>query len=199
MRRHGWGGDLPADDDEAIARILAAAREQLASHPGTVPSVSDVAARIQVTRQTVYRYFPSVHALLMASVHDGVEDFLEATAAHLAGITSPPDAVVECLAFVHEEMGRRHDIALVLAAGMTSPTDFLSDMAREFGRLLLGRVDVDWSAHGFSADDLDGLVEMMLRTLMSFAHTPGAPERSAVELRAYLRRWVAPAVLPPPA
>ena len=196
MRRHGWGGDLPADDDEAVARILDAARELLEEHPGTVPTISDVAARISVTRQTVYRYFPGVQALLVASVHGGVEDFLDATAAHLAGITSPAEAVVECLAFVHEEMGRRRDIVLVLAAGMTSPGEFLSDMARELGRLMLDRLSVDWAALGFTDSDLNGLVEMMLRTLMSFAYTPGTPQRSPEEFRAYLRRWVGPAILP---
>lgn len=196
MRQHGWGGDLPANDEEAVARILAAARELLAEDPDRVPAVSEVAARISVTRQTVYRYFPSVQSLLMASVHDGIEDFLDATTAHLAGITSPADAVVECIAFAHEEMGRRNDISLVLAAGMTSPHEFLSDLAKTFARAMLDRVDVDWEAHGVTTDDREGLIELMLRTLMSFVYTPGEPPRSPDELRAYLRRWVGPAVAP---
>ena len=29
MRRHGWSGDIPADDQEAVARIIAAARSAI--------------------------------------------------------------------------------------------------------------------------------------------------------------------------
>jgi AcrR family transcriptional regulator len=196
MRQHGWGGHLPENDEEATARILAAAQALLAENPAVAPSISDVAARVSVTRQTIYRYFPSVGDLLMASVHDGIEDFLDATARHLAGFDTPAEAVVECIAYAFEEMGRRADIVLVLAASTTSPAEFLSPMARGLARSMLARFPFDWDAHGFGEADLDGLAEMMLRTLMSFAYAPGEPARTPAALRRYLRRWVGPAVLP---
>ncbi len=63
MRTHGWSGATPADDDEAIARILDAARRRI-DRSGKDFGISDVAKDVGVTRQTVYRYFPSTEALL---------------------------------------------------------------------------------------------------------------------------------------
>ena len=194
MRRHGWGGDLPTDDDEARSRILAAARRLIEERPDTAPSISEVAEQLSVTRQTVYRYFPGVQALLIAAVEDGVAAFLDDVAEHLAAAHDPAEAVVECIAFAHEEIQRRPDLSLVLHSGLTSPTEFTSDAAMAFGRSLVDRMAVDWSTVGIEPDELDGLVELMLRTLMSFVFTPGDPPRRPDELRAFLRRWVGPAV-----
>ncbi|MGW4096533.1 hypothetical protein [Mycobacterium sp. NPDC004974] len=68
------------------------------------------------------------------------------------------------------------------------------DLAIEFGKSILRRFDIDWSAVGFDGDALDQLVEFMLRTLQSFIIDPGGPSRRDSELRTYLRDWVAPAV-----
>ena len=66
MRTHGWSGSAPASDDEAIARILDAAGKAIDAR-GADFSIADVARTLGVTRQTVYRYFPSTDALLVAS------------------------------------------------------------------------------------------------------------------------------------
>ena len=61
------------------------------------------------------------------------------------------------------------------------------------------RLPIDWDALGYSDDDVDGLIELMLRLLQSFLVDPGHPPRSRAERRAYLRRWIAPAVAGTPA
>ena len=70
MRSHGWGGQPPADADEARARILSATRARLAA-AGTT-STSEIADVLGVTRQTVYRYFPTTEDLLDAAAMDAV-------------------------------------------------------------------------------------------------------------------------------
>ena len=42
MRTHGWGGNPPRDDDEAVARILAATRESIDVR-GSSTGLADVA------------------------------------------------------------------------------------------------------------------------------------------------------------
>jgi len=66
MRTHGWGGLTPTDDDEAATRILQAALA-LVRETGSAPGIAQVAESVRVTRQTVYRYFPSADALLAAT------------------------------------------------------------------------------------------------------------------------------------
>ncbi|MBW0012448.1 helix-turn-helix domain-containing protein, partial [Mycobacterium sp.] len=93
MRRHGWSGDIPADDDEAVNRIISATRKAI-DERRTV-SVSEVAATLGVTRQTIYRYFPTQEALLGATALSSVDGFLDRLAARLGSIADPPEAVVE--------------------------------------------------------------------------------------------------------
>ena len=66
MRSHGWAGNTPASDEEAIERILNAA-DQIISERGSAMRIADVARILEVTRQTVYRYFPGTEALLIAT------------------------------------------------------------------------------------------------------------------------------------
>lgn len=191
MRRHGWSGDIPDDDAEAAARIIGAARRAVDAKGGL--SVSEVAQSIGVTRQTVYRYFPTQEALLAATAMSSVDGFLDRLAAQLGSITDPTEAVVEGIAYTYEQLAHDLYLGLVLQPGKASAftAGITSDIAIGFGKSILCRFDVDWESAGFGAGKLDELVEFMLRTLQSFivdSHREGA------ELRRYLYDWIAPAV-----
>ena len=54
MRTHGWAGNPPATDEEAAARIVAAAIACVET-AGADADLAMVAERVGVTRQTVYR------------------------------------------------------------------------------------------------------------------------------------------------
>lgn len=194
MRRHGWAGNIPVDDDEAVSRIVAAARASIDAR-GTV-SVSEVAAELGITRQTVYRYFPTLDALLTGTALSAVGGFLDRLAQDLASITDPTDAVIEGIAYTLEQLPHDRYLGLVMQPGKASAfaAGVTSEMAISFGRSILERLNVDWSAAGFSGHSLDELAEFMLRTLQSFILDPGGPDRHGAELRAFLNRWVAPAV-----
>lgn len=185
---------MPVDDDDATARILEAARALLQQRPDAPPTISEVAEQLSVTRQTVYRYFPSTHALLVASVSDGVGEFLDAIAEHLRDESSPAEAVIEGIAYTYEQIHRRADLSLLLAASGSSAQEVTSETSLSLGRSILDRLPVDWVAAGYDNVELNGLVELMLRTLQSFVVDPGDPPQSPGEFRAYLRRWVGPAV-----
>lgn len=195
MRTHGWSGAKPADDREAAARILEAARRRIDTS-GMSFGISDVAKDVGVTRQTVYRYFPSTEALLIAAAVTEVDPFLDRLARHLRGIHDPADAVVEGIALTLERLPDERYMSLLLAPGKASAfsAGVTSDVALTFGRAIVDRFDVDWDAAGFTGADLAQLVEFMLRVLQSLVIDPGRPPRRGGELRAFLRRWVAPAI-----
>ncbi|SEL97732.1 TetR/AcrR family transcriptional regulator [Rhodococcus maanshanensis] len=195
MRTHGWSGATPADDDEAIARILEAARRAVDRSGGDI-SITAVARDLGVTRQTVYRYFPTVEALLGATAIAQVDPFLDLLAAHLGGIRDPTEAVVEGIAYTLEQIPEEKYLSMVLAPGRASAfsAGVTSDTALAFGRSILERFGVDWVEAGLAGANLDELVEHMLRIVQSFVIDPGRPRRSGAELRSYLRKWVAPAV-----
>jgi AcrR family transcriptional regulator len=195
MRTHGWSGSAPASDEEAVARILAAASKAIDTHGADI-SIADVARTLGVTRQTVYRYFPSTDALLSAAATNAASGYLDRLADHLAGIADPADAVVEGIATTLDWLPKDKHVGLLLGpdrAGAFS-ADVTSDIAVAFARTMLGRFDVNWARLGYTDADLDELAEHLLRIVQSFVIDPGRPPRTGAKLRKYLRRWVAPAL-----
>lgn len=198
MRTHGWSGSAPATDEEAVARILAAANQAIDAR-GADLSIADVARTLGVTRQTVYRYFPSTYALLQAAARAAANGILDRLAVHLAGITDPAEAVTEGIATALEWLPHDKHIGLLLAPERADAfnVEITSDVALAFAGSMLRRFDVDWAAQGFDADELDELAEHLLRIIQSFMVDPGRPPRQGAELRRYLRRWVAVALVHP--
>ena len=196
MRTHGWGGDPPADDEEAVRRILEAARACI-DREGPGAGVADVAKELGVTRQTVYRYFRTTEDLLSATALDAAAGFLDRVEAHLAnGPSVPAAAVVEGIAFTLERLPEEPYLGLLLEPGRFSifSQGITSANALALGRSIIDRFAVDWEAHGFDDRDLDELVEHMLRITLSLVIDQGSPPRTGSELRGYLDRWLAPAV-----
>jgi AcrR family transcriptional regulator len=198
VRRHGWQGDLPSSDDDAVRRILDATRACI-DRDGPDIGIADVARELGVTRQTVYRYFRTTEALLTATALDATAGFLDRIEANLAEREwSPAEAVVEAIAFALEQMPHEPYLGLLLTPGRISiySQGFTSDTAMALGMSMIERFPVDWAAHGFDQPDLAELVEQMLRMTQSLAVDPGTPPRTGAALRAYLSRWLAPAVVP---
>lgn len=194
MRSHGWGGNTPASDEEAIDRILNAA-ERIVADRGAAMRIADVARELAVTRQTVYRYFPSTDALLVACAMRSADGFLDQLAAHLRGYTEPAPAMVEGVAFTIEALADDDTIEFLFhqrERGEVVPS-ITSDTARAFGRALLHRLDVDWEAHGYDEVALDRLAEFGLRSIHSLLLDPGSPPHSGAELRTFLSHWLGPA------
>ncbi len=197
MRTHGWSGSAPATDEEAIARILDAAGKAIDAQ-GADFSIADVARTLGVTRQTVYRYFPSTDALLVAAAVHAASGFQDRLATHLRGITDPADAVAEAVATALEWLPEDKHLGLLLMHGRPNPhtESVTSDVAQDFAHSMVRRFDVDWAGAGFTDADLDELAEHLLRIIQSFVIDPGRPPRRGDELRDYLRRWVGAAIPP---
>ena len=199
VRRHGWGGELPADDDEARRRIVEAARS-VARSTSSAPTIAEVAGALSVSRATVYRYFGSADSLLQAAASEGIASFLDEIAGRIASLPDPAAVVVEGIAFTFEEIERRRELALVLAPDRApGARPVMSRAAVELGRSVLEATTTDWPAAGYPDDEaLDDLARFMLRILQSLLLDPGTPPLRGEHLRAWLRRWVAPAVATTP-
>lgn len=149
MRTHGWSGATPVDDEEAVDRILTAARAAI-DRSGNEFTIAEIARDFVVTRQTVYRYFPSAEALLTATAVAQTRTFLDVLAEHLSDIRDPATAVVEGIAYTLERLP--HEKYLKPAARPRSRQRLLSrcnlryrthvrplDPATLLGRLARGR------------------------------------------------------------
>jgi AcrR family transcriptional regulator len=198
MRSRGWAGSTPASDEEAIARILNAVDDVVAEH-GPAIRLADVARKLRVTRQTVYRYFPNADALLIASAMRAVDGFIDQVAEHVRGLNDPVTAIVESVSFGIDNLAgdpqlenlltRRHEGEAV--------TSLTSDTAITICLSVFHRFDVDWRLHGYDGTALGELAEMTLRTVQSILTDPVQPPREGIELRRFITRWLGPAILYP--
>jgi AcrR family transcriptional regulator len=198
MRSHGWAGNAPASDEEAIERILNAA-DKIIGERGAAMRIADVARALGVTRQTVYRYFPGTQALLVATAMRSADGFLDLSTSRLQGVTDPVVAVTEGVAFAVEQLASDNQVEFVLSQRHhgAQKLSIMSDTALAFGRSMLHRFDIDWEHYGFDDAGLDELNEFCLRVLHSFLADAGRPPRSGDDLRRYLTRWIGPAIAYP--
>lgn len=198
MRSRGWAGVTPSSDEEAISRILSAVDDEVAEH-GPAIRLADVARRLGVTRQTVYRYFPNADALLIASSMRAVNGFIDQIVEHVAGVNDPVTALVECVSFGVENLIGDPQLENVLARRNDGEavTSLTSDTAIAFCLAFFHRLDVDWTLHGYDPTTLRDLAEMTGRTVQSLLTDPGQRQRDGVELRRFVSRWLGPAILYP--
>ena len=198
MRSRGWAGSTPSSDEEAISRILSAVDEEVAEH-GAAIRLADVARRLGVTRQTVYRYFPNADALLIASAMRAVNGFIDQVADHVSGVNDPVTAVVEAISFGVENLSGDPQLERLLTRRDEGEavTSLTSDTAIAFCLSVFQRLDVDWTLHGFDTAALRDLAEMTLRTVQSLLTDPGQRQRDGDALRRFVARWLGPAILYP--
>ncbi len=198
MRSRGWAGSTPASDEEAIARIINAVDEVVAEY-GPAIRLADVARKLGVTRQTVYRYFPNADALLMASGMRAVDGLIDRAVGRVSGQNDPVIAVVECVSFGIENLAGDPQLESLLARRQEGDAviSLTADTAIAFCLSVFHRLDVDWTLHGFDTTALHELAEMTLRTVQSLLTDPGQPSRDGLALRRFVAQWLGPAILYP--
>jgi AcrR family transcriptional regulator len=199
-RKKGWGGNLPRDDDEARYRVISAAMRCIERQGPAKTTLADVATELSITRQTLYRLYPSTDDLFVAVGVAAAHDYIDRLTEHVAGITNPADAVVEGIAYTFERLPHEKFLGILLTTGRSETfiKGVTSEQSAAFGQAMFARMDVDWEAHGYGPDEMSGLGEFALRILESLVLDP--PRSSnPTKLRAFLQRWVAPAVAAPTA
>lgn len=198
MAKHGWGGSPPADEEEARQRIIDATARLIDRHGVAKTTLSDVAAELEVTRQTVYRHLGNMSEIVSVVAARGAEDFVDRLVTHLEGSRSPADAVVEGILFCLRTVPNDPRLNLLLQIGDTAMFSraATSPTMLDYGSAMLRRFPVDWADAGVSDTDLDGLAEMIMRLLISLLDTSTDTPRPEDEVRALLERWLVPALTP---
>jgi AcrR family transcriptional regulator len=195
MRTHGWQGEPPTSDQDAIARIVAATHRCVAQR-GAQTTIAHVATELGISRATVYRYFPSTTALLRAAAADGTRRFLDHLGERLGAFDDLAEAIIEGIVQTITRVPDEPYLQLLLdEPSHTLLRSVTSDAAREIGQsILLESTSIDWTRTRLASNTFDELIEWALRAVQSFLSDPGDPPRAPEELRAYLRRWLGPAI-----
>lgn len=195
MGRKGWAGSPPADDDEARKRIIDATLDCIERRGTAQATLSNVADTLGITRRTIYRYFSGTDDLFASVAEVALGGFV----ARIEAVTAELDVteqLIEVVAYIIEQLPHEPQLTLLLANDHTHLFSRRMLMPDEIARCraTLQHTHIDWAAMGYTDDTLDELVEFLLRIIQSMVIAPREPARSGTELRAFLRRWITPAI-----
>ena len=196
MGHHGWQGNPPRTEDEARQRIITATMTCVEQFGPAKTTLSDVAAELGVTRQTVYRYYANLADLLSAVAQAGTRRLRRAHAEPPRDRHHPGRGCHRVVVFAVQAIPNEPYIGLLFQAGETDvfSRGVTSSMAVSVGAHILRSIRVDWSEVGVDDDELEGLAEILMRLFVSFLQYPADPPRSEDELRSLVRRWLGPAL-----
>jgi AcrR family transcriptional regulator len=184
----------PGLKSDTAARILDAAFACISDVGLSRTSVEDVAGAARVSRQTIYRYFPSKDALILALVMREEEKFLDGVRAAFASGTDLEqacrDGILFCLRFA-----RDHPLLDRLLA--TDPGTLLPYLTTHAAPVIARARDAVASLIGtrpwVRAGLLDQAAETVVRAVISYALTP--PSRPVEDVARDLARIITLALL----
>jgi AcrR family transcriptional regulator len=195
MGRKGWAGMPPSDDDEARKRIIDTTLRIVDRSGAAQTTVSDVADALGITRRTVYRYFAGTEELFTAVADVALQGFV-AQVEKISADMDVAEQLVEVVAYIIERLPREPQLALLLANDRSNSLsrNMLGTNTIARCRTILQQTHIKWADLGYDDHTIDELVEFLLRTIQSMVVAPPEPARSSAALRAYLHRWIGPAL-----
>lgn len=192
VRTHGWGGSPPASDQEARARIVRAAIACIDEH-GAAADVAKVATRLRITRQTVYRYFPSRRALFETVGAEATGPLVSRLRRRLRGIGDPADAVVELVFWCIRNLPRDPRLAFIASTGHGDAL-IMAPQSPQLAAAIVERLPIDLTH--LDVDRRSLLVEHMLRLVQALLLDASTANRSDADLRRFLGVCLRPSVHP---
>jgi AcrR family transcriptional regulator len=198
-----WGDDVPADAQEAKARLIEAADACITRYGLAKTTIEDVAAEAKVSRATIYRYFPNrddlVLEVLLASLSRSMERSL---GDFFVGADTPArfgEALVQSAVYLLDAI--RHDPKLETLLDRESGG--ISATISGASELLFRTVLDEWRQPLAAAQqaeliraelDIDELSEWILRAILSLLTVEGPEPHTPEDERRLIATFLVPAV-----
>jgi AcrR family transcriptional regulator len=186
--RDGGAWSRASRRDQAAQRILDAAEKVFVERGVSAAGMAEIAEAAGCSRGTLYRYFPSRHALHLAYVDREALRIVRRVRERIAGIDDPRERAVEWVLSILDEVRAKPGTAAWfepgasgMAARMSRASEVIASLTEAVGGPWLGAGDpvrARW------------LVRIVVSLLAD-------PEEDEAAERALVERFVAPALLGP--
>jgi AcrR family transcriptional regulator len=195
-----WGDDVPEDPEEARERVLDAAEECFTRFGVSKTTVEDVARAAGISRATVYRYFSDGRdEIILGVVLRETDRYYTRLNGRLARQPTLADAIVEYISTTVQSARREERLGRLFTMSEIATTSRLLEAGSD---VLFQRCVDFWRPHfdRWSTDVRPGLdpaetAEHLLRIVLSLLTVDGPKRRSPEAIKAYVRRYVVPAVV----
>ena len=195
MRETDWGGDPPNNHEEARQKLLQAALVCAEKYGLEKINIKRVAEEVGVTRQTVYRYFPTTEALVAATSFAVGGRLIDQLQTHIARYRTFEDKVLEGVCFLARQIPSDPFLGQYFSAqpqNEQNRNQLLEQPALEHTFHALKSMYGEGRISTREEKWLRGLAEHTLRTVLALILTPSEQTRSEKGLRAYLTQWFKP-------
>ncbi len=163
-------------------------------------TATDIAREAGISRATLYRRYGSHEAIFLAVLHRESEAMAEDARSHLDGltVTDPAQRTLEGMMFAIGQIRSRPVHAAVFggdSAAWAAGRAIRMEALREIGEAGIRPMVATAPAEGrLSEQDVEDLVDWILRILISYAAVPGDGGRDPDEIRRQLTSWFLPAL-----
>jgi AcrR family transcriptional regulator len=157
-------------------------------------SMTSVAEEAQITRQTVYRYFPNAQEVMRATILRGGRELLEGQLLVFAEEGRPQDLLVEAVMIALRMIEQNPLLRRVWASQEYPQAMLRSTIDPAFSELAVAGLQPIAQQLGWSDRDAREAYEIISRTVMSFLTVPPLPRLSEEALRSALHRRLLPAL-----
>jgi AcrR family transcriptional regulator len=183
-----------------IEKILVAARQCYLEEGISATGMKEVSRAADVARSTLYRYFPSKDAVLVAVIKREMEAANLVISKKLQHYEQPADIVVEGIVLALKEIPKRPLLKAVFASDEDVNARRViwgSDIIVEFGEQLMEHVIQPALEVGLLQSQVrpEIMVEWVYRVLLSLLTLPSNWIKSDKELRATLHALLVPVLL----
>ncbi|MCU4187488.1 TetR/AcrR family transcriptional regulator [Acidiferrimicrobium sp. IK] len=204
MAQLRWGSDAPTDVDAARERLLVAAEAAFRRYGVLKTTVEDVATLAKVSRATVYRYFAGRDELILGVLLREGDRFIKRLSARLDVAANLEDALLTGVVYTLQAIRRDKNLALLFAPETAGLTTTIAGASEALFSLMTGFIRPYLENGTTNAPFPEGIdasdaAEWLLRAVLSFATVEGPRKRTEQQLRDYLRCFLIPALVGPPA
>lgn len=176
------------------ARILDAAIACVKRWGVDKVTLNDIAQEAGLTRPTVYSYYPGRDEVIKAALLQSAYAFADDALKHIRKFNEPRERVLEITLFALRRLPSEPVLALMQDSNLAGIMNTYALSSPEGNEIVKALFRAILSDRVLEDDELDEIVEIGLRFMISLLTQPGTKKRNEKEMRGFLERRFLPAL-----